>query len=94
MPEARVGEVAACPRRRCLRRAPEDRGQDQEGRKASVYIDKKLVATIDLKAAKTQAQRIVYAAKWATSGKHAIKIVCQATSGRPTIDLDAFVLIR
>jgi hypothetical protein len=62
--------------------------------KALVYDGKKLLTTIDLRASKTAYQKIVYVRSFATSGKHVIKIVCPATRGRPTIDLDAFVVMN
>jgi hypothetical protein len=62
--------------------------------KALVYDGKKLIAAIDLKAAKTAYQKVVLVGSWTSSGKHVIRIVCAATRGRPTIDLDAFVVMN
>ena len=59
--------------------------------RASVYIDGAYVKTVDLRASSYRARQVVFAASWPTAGAHTIKIVNQATAGRPRIDLDAFV---
>jgi hypothetical protein len=61
--------------------------------KALIYDGKKLLATIDLRASRTAYQKIVYVRDFGTSGRHVIRIVCPATKGRPTIDLDAFIVM-
>jgi hypothetical protein len=66
----------------------------RDGGKARIYVENRLVATIDLRAAATQSQRIVYAKLWARSGRHTVRIENLATGGRPAIDVDAFVLMR
>ena len=58
---------------------------------ADVYIDGVLKATVSLYNSTYQAQRIVYAFNWASNGTHTIKIVNKGTSGRPRIDVDAFI---
>ena len=61
---------------------------------ARVYIDGKLVATVDLTAGAPVAQQIVFARSWSAAVAHKLKVVCQATAGRPRIDVDAFVVIK
>jgi hypothetical protein len=39
-------------------------------------------------------RRIVFAKTWTTSSAHTIRVVNLATHGRPTIDVDAFVVVR
>lgn len=66
--------------------------------KATVWLDGKRVATIDLYAASTSAGRIVWSKAFAAAGKHTVKIVvtgtkrAAATSTR--VDVDAFVVLR
>jgi hypothetical protein len=60
--------------------------------RASVYFDGKYVTTVDTYAA-TNTNRVVM---WDTeiiagTGNHTIKVVNQATSGRPRIDIDGYV---
>jgi hypothetical protein len=59
--------------------------------KATVYIDGKLSKTVNLNAAAYVSRSLVFAATWASSGKHTIKIVVLGTAGHPRVDLDAFV---
>ena len=61
--------------------------------KAKVYVDGILAATVDLKAG-ASSQRLVFVKQWSAVGPHTLKIVCLATSGRPRIDIDAFVVLR
>lgn len=58
---------------------------------AAVYIDGSYRGTVSLYSRYYYARQIVFATSWAANGTHTIKIVCLATSGRPRIDLDAFV---
>lgn len=62
--------------------------------KAKVYVDGVHVATVDLAATSASHRRIVYSKRWPTTGTHTIRVVCQATSGRPRVDVDAFVVLR
>ncbi|MFF3448357.1 hypothetical protein ACFYXJ_14630 [Streptomyces sp. NPDC002667] len=57
--------------------------------KAQVYVDGHLLTTVDLYAKSTTTKQQVWAYSWPTSGKHTITVVNQATSGRPTIGIDA-----
>ena len=59
-----------------------------------VYIDGTYVGSVDSYASATQWRSVVFARSWASSGTHTITIKVAGTSGRPTIDLDAFAILR
>jgi hypothetical protein len=61
--------------------------------RARVYVDGALAATVDL-AQPASSRRIVFAKTWASSSTHTLRVVNLATHGRPTIDVDAFVVVR
>ena len=58
---------------------------------AYVYLDGTYVKTVDLYAATTQARAVLASYVWPTSGTHTMKVVVVGTSGRPSVDVDAFV---
>ena len=60
--------------------------------KARIYLDGKLVVTLDLYASAYRNQRVVWARTFATSGRHTVSVVVSGTATRPRIDLDAFVV--
>jgi hypothetical protein len=60
--------------------------------KARVYVNGVLKATIDLYSATTEAQRLVWTASWSTSATRTVTIKVVGTSGRPRIDVDAFLV--
>jgi hypothetical protein len=59
--------------------------------KAEVYVNGTRVATVDLYAATTQSQRVVWTGSWTTATSRTVMIKVLGTSGRPRVDLDAFV---
>ena len=59
-----------------------------------VYVDGALVGTVDLAAAANDPARIVFHKHWAASGTHTVRIVVLGTVGRPTVDVDGFVVLR
>jgi spore germination protein YaaH len=60
---------------------------------ARVWLDGRLVATIDTRGA--AADRVVlFARTWAASGTHTLRIVVAGTAGRPRVDVDAFEILR
>jgi hypothetical protein len=61
---------------------------------AKVYVDGKLIATIDLQSGSDVARAIVFKKHWSTAGSHRIRIVVQATLGRPLVTLDAIAILR
>jgi len=58
---------------------------------ASIYVDGAFVRWVDLRAPAFAAPRIVFVRAWTTSGKHALEIRVVGTSGRPRVDVDAFL---
>jgi hypothetical protein len=61
--------------------------------KAAVYIDGVYSQTVDLYSATSVARSIVFSRSWATSGSHTLQIRVKATTGRPRVDVDAFVVL-
>ena len=59
-----------------------------------VYIDGRLVKSLNLHANGTARRRAVFTRAWTSVGTHTIKVVCAGTAGHPTIDVDAFVTVR
>ncbi len=63
--------------------------------KAEVYLDGRIVATVDLFSATVQARRVIYAANGLDpSVTHTLRVKVLGTSGRPRVDVDAFVVLR
>jgi hypothetical protein len=60
--------------------------------KFTVFVDGVNRGTVDTYAASSFNRIIVWAGRVSTSGTHVIKMVNQATAGRPRIDLDAVLL--
>jgi hypothetical protein len=61
--------------------------------KAQVWIDGLLVATIDTHRTKNQYRVLAYTGRWATAGRHSIRVVVLGTVHRPRVDIDAFVIV-
>jgi hypothetical protein len=61
--------------------------------KVRVYVDGVLKATVDLGLG-SGPRRIVFVSDFGGSTTHVIRIANLATSGRPYLDHDAFVLLR
>jgi hypothetical protein len=62
--------------------------------KVAVYVDGGLAATLDLYSSATVVRYVAYVKMFPTSGKHTIKLVNLATSGRPRLYVDGFGTIR
>jgi len=62
--------------------------------KAEVYVDGTYVQTLDLYSASTLARQVVFSQSWATSGSHTLEVKVLGTSGRPRVDVDAFVVLQ
>ena len=58
---------------------------------AYIYLDGVYKATVDLYSASTSARTVLASYSWPTSGTHTMKVVVVGTSGRPAVDVDAFV---
>ncbi|MFJ8229276.1 N-acetylmuramoyl-L-alanine amidase [Streptomyces sp. NPDC094448] len=61
---------------------------------AHIYVDGKLVKTVDLKSTATKYRDAIWTQTWATSAKHTVKIVVVGTAGRPTITTDGLVYVK
>lgn len=61
---------------------------------AVIYVDGTKTATVDLKSATTAYRNAIWTKNWASAGKHTIKIVVSATSGRPTVTTDGIAYLR
>ena len=62
--------------------------------KAKVYVDGKLVRTVDLRRSTFHARAAVYSKRWSTARKHTIKIVVLRTSGRSMVAIDGFGIVK
>ncbi|MGW4203805.1 peptidoglycan recognition protein family protein [Streptomyces sp. NPDC004726] len=61
---------------------------------ANIYVDGRLVKMVDLKSATTKYRDAIWTQKWATSGKHTVKIVIVGTAKRPTVTTDGLVYLK
>lgn len=62
--------------------------------KAVVYVDGVKVATVDLYAARLLPARVLYTRSWSSDGTHTIRVQAVSLSGRPRVDVDAFLALR
>jgi hypothetical protein len=60
---------------------------------AKVYLDGTYLKTVDLKASSFQARKLLFATS-VGSGQHVLTIRGSGTSGRPTVAVDAFYVVR
>ena len=58
---------------------------------ARVYVDGAYVRTLDLRGSSIATRRIVYVQAWTSSETHTLEIRVVGTSGRPRVDVDAFL---
>lgn len=56
-----------------------------------VYVNGTYQGTVDLRANATQYRTIVWQKSWSSQAARTLKLVAAGTSGRPTVDIDAFV---
>jgi hypothetical protein len=61
--------------------------------RADVLVDGVRVATIDLRAGVTTSRVVVFSRAWSTAGSHRLTVRVRGTAGRPTVPLDAFVVL-
>jgi hypothetical protein len=59
--------------------------------KAEIWVDGVKAATIDLYSSSTKYRQIVWRANWDSSGSHSVVVKVLGTSGRPRVDVDAFL---
>jgi hypothetical protein len=62
--------------------------------KVAVYVDGKLATTLDLYYNGTLYRWVSFTKAFPTSGKHTLKLVNLATSGRPRLYIDGFATVR
>jgi Tol biopolymer transport system component len=62
--------------------------------KVKVYVNGSYVATVDTYRSSSQYRVVAWEKTWSTSGTRTIKLVAAGTSGRPRVDLDAFVILK
>jgi hypothetical protein len=62
--------------------------------KANIYVNGVYQATVNLYSASGQYRRVVWAKTWPTAARRTIKVVVVGTSGRPRVDVDAFIVLR
>jgi hypothetical protein len=62
---------------------------------ARIYVDGATTptATVDLYASSRTTRQIVWTRNFATGGTHTVRIVVVGTSGRPAVDIDAFLVL-
>jgi hypothetical protein len=61
---------------------------------ARVYVDGRLIATVNLYSATPVVRRIVFARHWSSARTHTIRVIVLGTAGHPRVDLDAFIVLR
>lgn len=61
---------------------------------AKVYVNGVYTARINLAAASTTYRRVVWSRNWSTAATRTVRIVVEGTSGRPRVDVDAFLVLR
>ena len=61
---------------------------------ARVYVDGRLIATVNLHSTTPVVRRIAFARRWSTAKTHTIRVVVLGTAGHPRVDLDAFIVLR
>jgi hypothetical protein len=61
--------------------------------KVKVYIDGVLAKTVDFRRSTPAHRQVVFTRSWAKAGPHTLKVVVLGTSGRPRVDVDAFVIV-
>ena len=61
---------------------------------AKVYLDGALVATVNLHASATTWDVLAWSRVFDAVGSHTLKVTCQGTAGHPSVDVDAFVVLK
>ncbi len=60
--------------------------------KARVYVDGKLVKTVNTWASRFSSTRVLFQKSWSAVGAHTISIVAMGTARHPTVAIDAFLV--
>jgi len=66
----------------------------RRGGKALVYVDGRRVDTVSLYSRRSVPRKVVFSRRWGTSRSHTIELRSVATSARPRVSVDAFVVLR
>lgn len=62
--------------------------------KARIYLDGRLVKTVDLRRSGFEARATVFSKRWSASRKHTIEVVVLGTRGRAMVAIDDFAIVR
>jgi hypothetical protein len=62
--------------------------------RAAVYLDGRLVGTVDLRRGVFDPRATVFTKRWSKTGTHTIRIVVLGTRGRPMVAIDDFAIVR
>jgi hypothetical protein len=62
--------------------------------KATVYVDGKSVATVNLYRTSATGPRVAWTRTWATPGVHRVTIRVSGTKGHPSVIVDGFIVSR
>ncbi len=68
--------------------------RDRTRGSARVYVDGTYRTTVNLHARSLHTRSVVFRASWTSGGTHTVTIKSTGSDGHPTIDVDAFVVIR
>ena len=63
---------------------------------AKLYLDgaSRPVASVDLGSTTALVRQVVFTRRWSSSGPHTLRVEVAGTSGRPRVDVDAFLTMR
>ncbi|AEV87702.1 N-acetylmuramoyl-L-alanine amidase [Actinoplanes sp. SE50] len=59
-----------------------------------IYLDGDFLGYVDLRSAAPQYRRLVWTQAWSTANEHTVKVVPEATAGRPTVTVDGLAYLR
>jgi hypothetical protein len=62
--------------------------------RAAVYLDGRLVKTVDLRRGTFDARATVFTRRWSKTGTHTVRVVVLSTHGRPMVAIDDFAIVR
>ena len=62
--------------------------------RAAIDVDGIYLTTIDLYASTFRPRQVLFARNWLTSGRHSVTIRVLGTAGRPTVSIDAFIVLQ
>ena len=62
--------------------------------RVQVFVDGRLVRTVDLRSSQFRARATVFATSWSKAGKHRVVLRVVGTAGRPYVALDRIVIGR